>query len=298
MFVYTAYGLGIHSALPLPELVAAQSACDVVVRLAAEDYVPLGIRADTWCVHITPEDAWLAFDRVGMFRVRNGRAILVTPANGVDERLLQLNLVGLVLAVLLYQRGLLVLHASAVRVGRYAVAFMAESGQGKSSTALALHTRGHGMIADDVLPVDLSGGAAMIAPGFPQFKLAPSVAVRLGVARESLLPLHPLEEKCGYRPAYAFSSEPLPLRCIYVLQQSQTARIEPVHPREGMIELVRHSYPTRLGHAGGSEHFRQCAALVQQIPIYRLCRTCDLDSLPDFVQMIEDHLASMPSMHA
>ncbi len=147
MFVYTAYGLGIHSALPLPELVAAQSACDVVVRLAAEDYVPLGIRADTWCVHITPEDAWLAFDRVGMFRVRNGRAILVTPANGVDERLLQLNLVGLVLAVLLYQRGLLVLHASAVRVGRYAVAFMAESGQGKSSTALALHTRGHGMIA-------------------------------------------------------------------------------------------------------------------------------------------------------
>src|SRR3989454_2089338 len=54
------------------------------------------------------------FPYTTLFRSREGREIVVEPAPGVDAGTLRLFLLGPVRAVLLHQRGFLVLHASAV----------------------------------------------------------------------------------------------------------------------------------------------------------------------------------------
>jgi hypothetical protein len=61
------------------------------------------------------------------------------------------------LAALLYQRGVLACHASAVETPRGALLIAAESGSGKSTLAAALLLRGCGLLADDVAPVELNG---------------------------------------------------------------------------------------------------------------------------------------------
>jgi hypothetical protein len=46
------------------------------------------------------------------------------------------------------------------------VAFLGQSGQGKSTLAAACYLRGNGLVADDVLPIVLDGGAPTALPAF------------------------------------------------------------------------------------------------------------------------------------
>lgn len=61
---------------------------------------------------------------------------------------------GAMLALQLYLRGILVLHASAVELGGEAVAFVGRSGMGKSTMAALMCSAGAKLITDDVLRVD------------------------------------------------------------------------------------------------------------------------------------------------
>ncbi len=109
-----------------------------------------------------------------------GRDLVIEPAPGAEESELRLIMLGPALAVLLHQRGLLVLHASAAALtsdgSHRAVAFMGDKGAGKSTTAAAMCARGHGLIADDLVAVDLSGAVPHVWPGFPHLKLWPEAA--------------------------------------------------------------------------------------------------------------------------
>jgi hypothetical protein len=291
MFSYFAYGLGIQSTLPLPEFVAAEAGCDVIIRLEPNGDDPAAIHRKRWPVKMTAAEAVLPVQDIGVFLVRGGREIIVRPCPGVDERLLQLYLAGTVMAALLYQRDLLVLHASAVALNDCAIAFLGASGWGKSSMAAALHARGCALIADDVTAVRLGTRSASVFPAFPQLKLSPEVAAVLGFDGQTLLVLHPLEKKRGCRAIPGFSSAPLPLKCAYVLAEDDAQGIEPIAPRDAVIELVRHSYPTRLLQPGGARHLRQCVGFACEVPVYRLKRPRSLALLSDTARLVEEHAA-------
>lgn len=295
MFSYFAYGLGIKSTLPLPEFLAKNAKCDVTIRwenfaYKPQDYVPLEVVDKPAYIKITAAEAIIFVKDVGVFLVHGGQEVVVIPAPGVDDRLIRLYIVGTVMAVLLYQRGLLVLHGSVVDINGDAVVFLGHSGAGKSSTAAALHMCGHKIIADDVAAINLDTDPATVFPGFPQIKLSSEAAVSLGYDIEPLL-LHPQEEKRGYRITQRFSPEPLLLKRIYVLAEDAALGIEPIRPQEAVIELVRHSRPTTLFHSGGAPHFLQCASLAKKLTIYRLKRPRSLLLLPNLAKLVEEHVA-------
>lgn len=291
MFSYQAYGLGIHSALPLPGLVAAAAGRDVAVRLLPGDSAAAAAADPAWSLEMSGAVAVLSIGGIGVFQVRDGQTIEIAPAPGADARLLALYVLGNVMALLLHQRGLFVLHASAVAVAGGAVAFLGQPGWGKSSIAAALHARGHAVIADDVTPVRVARGAAAVLPGFPQLKLAADVVACLGCDPGWLRCLHPLEEKRGWRVAGSFPDIALPLRRLYVLEPGTTVGVAPIRPPDAIVELVRHSYPTRLLQPGGAGHFRQAAEIARTVPIYRLTRSAALATLPDLARLVEEHLA-------
>jgi len=62
----------------------------------------------------------------------------------------RLYLLGSAWGALCYQRDLLVLHASAVRVDGRAVAFCGRPGMGKSTLAAWLAESGHALVSDDL----------------------------------------------------------------------------------------------------------------------------------------------------
>jgi hypothetical protein len=199
-------------------------------------------------------------------------------------------------ALLLHQRGLLVLHASAVEIGGGVVGFLGGAGWGKSTTAAALHACGHGFVCDDVLALALNDARRpIVLPTFPQLKLWPQVIASLGDDPETLPRVHSSEDKRVRRVAGRFASAPLPLACIYVLDGGNRTEIERLGSQEAFVELTRHSYAVHLLDATGAtaRHFGQCAGLANRVPVCRLRRENSLASLPRLAQAVQDHLAHL-----
>jgi hypothetical protein len=292
MYTYFAYGLGVHSTLPLPEFIPAEVECDVLIYRGGPELIPEPARGQSSYLSVSDEEVVISGDQVGTFLVRGGKEICVIPAPGVHESRLRLNLVGVVMAFLLNQRGLLVLHAACNSMNGACVAFVGESGFGKSSMAAALHKRGHSLFTDDVLPIFTNSDVPMASSGFPQIKLHPEAAAALDYEPESLFELHPSQEKLGYRLANGFASGSLPLGRIYILGRGEALKIEPLPLKQGLMELVRHSYPTRAQHCGGAGHFQQCVKIANQIPIYKLTRPKEIFLLPAIAQLVEQHVLS------
>lgn len=296
MFSYFAYGLGIKSVLPIPEFIPAQVRCDVTIEVEKDrsprEYLPLEVVSEAMALKLSQEEAIVYWQDVGVFLVQGGKKIIIIPVADISENLIRLFLVGSIMAILLYQRGLLVLHASVVNINSSAVAFLGVSGEGKSSTAAALHAYGHGLIADDVAAITLGKEQVTITPGFPQIKVSLEVANCLGYDSSSLHLLHPNLKKLGLRHTQDFYQKPLPIKRIYVLTDHAEFGIEPLKLQEALIELSRHSRLTTLFRFETATHFLQCVTLAKECTIYRLKRPRDLSLLPKLVKLVEEDVLS------
>jgi hypothetical protein len=273
-----------------------QGAPDVDIRFGKVDRLPSGVAVEGSYFRAIPDETQLFWDDVATIQVRGGREITIDPVPGVQEDLLRHLILGPALAALLQQRGLLVLHASAVTIDDGAVAFLGAKGWGKSTLAGALYSRGHGIAADDVTAVHVGRGCPMVLPAFPQLKLWPDTAVSLGDALETLPQLYSGSVKLAQRVDRGFSQAPLPLKAIYVLAHGKTKKIEPLVPGKVFLELVRHSYWAELLQASGaSAHFLQCASVSKNTRIRYLRISRSLSTLPDVARLVEEDVACYKS---
>lgn len=180
-----------------------------------------------------------------------------------DPGLLTVLATGALMAVHLTLNGHLVLHASAVRAGNRALAFVGASGMGKSTLAAALCGHGHALVADDVLRVDTD---AVAYPGSTENRL------RVG-ARELAAGAPDVRETADGRLALrsAAAAEPLPLAACVVPRPSRTAREVSVHRLAGARAFVRMSqFPRVLGWRDPAvldRAFQDLADLVARVPV-------------------------------
>jgi hypothetical protein len=295
MFSYTAYGLCIQSAIPLPELMpgADATAPDVCIRTGKINWSPR--TQDGSFALAQPEEIRFFWKDVGTFFVKRGVEIIVSPAPGVEEHVLRLFLLGAVLAGLLHQRGLLLLHASAVRVNGGAVAFLGHKGWGKSTLAAAMQCREHELVADDVVAVDLNGsGEACVLPGIPQMKLWPDAVRSLGINADKLTKLHPQLEKRAYRVLSGFSNAPLSLNRLFVIGDGDRLGMIPLTAQETFIHLVRYSFLARYLQPTETTrlHFRQCSVIAHSTRAFLLERPRSLDIVSQMAELVERNVAN------
>jgi hypothetical protein len=295
MFTYVAYGLGIHSSLELPELTPGASPPDVVVRPGRIPRPPGAATASDGPLQASADEARLYWPDVGAFLLRQGREVTFDPRPDATSGLIRLYLLGPVLGLLLHQRGLFVLHASAVALDEGVVAFLGHSGHGKSTTAAALHARGGAVVADDAVALDLAapGGPAAL-PGFPQLKLWPDAVTALGENPEQLPRIHAGEEK-RVRVVRAVTTTPRPLRRLYVLTDADSLELEPLRGHAAVFEVLQHSFVApALEQLGSSRFLAECTRLAAAVPVRRLRRPRALAGLERLAALVEADAASAP----
>ena len=302
MFSYFAYGLTINSEIEIPEFVADGSLIQPDVTISVdkttklEDYLSAEALECPWGLSLNRERGVIYIKDLGVFKIDHGSTVVFMPAQENLEQQARCYLVGTVMAILLYQRRFLVLHGSVIEIAGEAVIFLGNSGDGKSTTAAALHTAGFKLVNDDVAPIVLSDRPAYLEPGFPQIKMSQETATALGYDFESLPLIHADPSKRGYRPRHNFSRSPLNIKRIYVLDYGSEFASTPIASSLATMELSRHSRPTTLYHRGDAEYFFQCVNLVKEHTIYRLQRPKDLALLPKFIEFIKQDLALEPQM--
>ena len=147
-------------------------------------------------------EAWYTFARIGAMVVGRFYGLADfeisgdgSPGAGEDGRkqqvtfyraptappdLIAILVAGSIVAYLLSADGSLVLHASAVEVDGKALAFVGQSGQGKTTMATLLCAAGYPFVADDLLPVQRSGDEVTCIPVGTELRVREKVEALLG----------------------------------------------------------------------------------------------------------------------
>jgi hypothetical protein len=209
--------------------------------------------------------------------------------------LLEVGLFGLVLALWLERRGTRTLHGAAAVVDGRGVAFLADAGAGKTSTAAACVAAGLPMLSDDLLALEERAGAVYARPGYPQFRMWPAQARHFVGSDEGHQQIHPARTKLRVDVGTGFGSfqvTPVPLRRIYLphrlSQADAPVEIEPIRPGRAMTALLRHSFlPIETARFGmQAERFAFLAGVLWRVPVRRLGIPQGLDQLPRVVAAI------------
>lgn len=189
----------------------------------------------------------LRFPELADFEVSaDGRSVKGWPAPGVISPTVEHVYLNQVLPLALSRQGELVLHGSAVDICGQGVAFLGESGRGKSTLAASFAAEGTRFLTDDGLQLKWVDGCCMIVPSHPSIRLWADSRAALVSALASVAPALSFTSKSRIfaGPGVAFCTEDRPLRHVYFLGEGKAAAptIEPLRPAEALIELVKHSF--------------------------------------------------------
>ena len=268
-FNYQAYGLKIASAIELPELgepIELRGEADLVIRcgIVARFATAGGGERDgrRW---LDPQHFWLHIDGTAHYLVGNGREITVMADVDAEPSAVRAYLLGSVCGAMLVQRGFLVLHGNAIRIGDGCLVCVGDSGAGKSTLAAGFLKRGFPVLADDVVAVDAAGQAI---PGFPRIKLWQNAADQLGLSTEGRHRVVPGMDKYNL-PIEVFEPQArLPIRWIYQLTSGDVdcVRVEPIAGLRRFRLLRDNTYRSEYleGQAMHADHLMQCSKLASQ----------------------------------
>ena len=287
----------LQTSVPMPELwPVVDEQPDVFVDLSSNRTTPVDAK---WDQHRASPDGevLLSLGRIeggfllqfkgfpDFFISEDGSRIECRSSNNAAFRHLLLNQI---LPHALGLRGYLTLHASVVGTERGAIAFIGNSGGGKSTLIAALLARGGvSLIADDCLIVRLERGQLMTVPSYP--------CLRLRGESWKLLQLGRTEQdrgvlsKAGGRRVFGpgaslpFERRPIPFHRLYMLaplEKTGVAKSTPIPPRQAFVEAMANSFPLHTSDAGAvAQGFHRLADLMLA-RVHRLHVPWGLSSLP------------------
>ena len=224
----------------------------------------------------------------------DGRAVRCWPVPDVSDESARFLFLNQVMPLALSRQGTLVFHASAVEIDGQAVAFMGESGRGKSTLAASFATNGFRFLTDDGLVVESSEGQWRIAPSHPSIRLwEDSQEALLGADALTAPPLqYTSKSRFLAGNEIVFCDQPRVLHRVYFLGEGsdQGPPFERLKPGEALIELLRHSFLLDIEERQVlAAHFDELASLVSRPIYYRLDYPRYFDGLAAVRQAIVEH---------
>ncbi|MEM6753923.1 MAG: serine kinase [Cyanobacteria bacterium P01_C01_bin.38] len=302
MFTYSAYNLCIRSEIFFPELITFQENSNLTEQLPQ---VIIEQREISRSEIENVDSGNRFFGRLetdellfAKFLVEFGRKIVIEPAPGIADDIIRPGILGPIFSLMLRQRGLLAIHASCVDINGEAVAFIGNSGWGKSTLANAFYNQEYPLLTDDVMAIQVNEGSEshpITFPAYPSVKLLPDAAASLGYDFDELAVINSGLLKRNNHLAEKFAQKPLPVKRIYALEKIAAPRheVQGLSSQDALVELVRHSRVTNLltTQEFVGAHLHQCTQLIKKVPVYRLRRHKGLAAIPDLIKLIEDDVA-------
>ncbi len=321
MYDYRIYGLHLRSSRKLTGLITVGEAQipDVVVNWVGQTPQTFDMQKN-WELIVSPElqrrrrvNLWQASLPEGVYlrlqfieAVGNiefvidplNRSVTVYWSSALPFSDVEAYFVGLVMACLLRQRGVLCLHASVVARNGRCIAILGKKRAGKSTTAAALVQAGWQLLADDVAAVTFDGEAFHIQAGYPRMRLAPEAVTTLYGTVECLPRVYSRQVKhyvdldANGSPYGTFLPHSLPLTTIYILGQRSTTSFEitDMPPQKKVVSLAFNTVGNYMviDAAMRAREFALMSQLAQRAPIRQLHLPNQLDALSQLSDIMLD----------
>lgn len=277
---YQRAGLLIESEWSLPGLMAPRADGAALGRLSIRRgpvprTLPGGVRVDP-ITQAAPGLLLLQHPSVGRFLAREGREIIVEP---VADDLGDLGpfVLSSGFAAICIQRGLVLLHASAVAIDGEAIAFAGPSGAGKSTLLGAFVAAGHTAIADDVSFIEagaLPPARLWAAPGF--LRLWPDSIRALGLDDRPAKPELSWSGKLQLSLDTTAADGPWPLSAVILLtgEEADVPTIEPIETAAALAGLAQQFFRPHYIHALGQLAILlpQLGSIIAETKVFRMRR--------------------------
>jgi hypothetical protein len=301
-YAYKLHGLVFASEIELPELAGrpASTAVPADVRIRLGEVEPPATAPDLKAVAAPDGGFFLGIPKVARFFVGHDGGVIVDPRcndSGDDLGEIRGFLLSWIVSLVCTQRNFLALHASAVAFGDRVVAFMGDQGAGKSTLAAHCVQVGAKLVTDDLLRVELAdSGPPRAYPGMPLLKLWRQTLEGMGRDANELAPAWWHDHKFLVPFSGELVENALPIACIHVLAQDETAgagRFEPLAGAAAVSALVANSHDIRVLDAIGRRlgHLDHCVRLARSVEIVRLARRRDPAQLPATARHLERRLS-------
>jgi hypothetical protein len=287
--LHAAFGLTFRSDFALPEMRDAGSAgakADVTVKLGQicakhidrfQMITPFVGRSDTSWLITVPD--------VGRYLVNGTSEIVINPGKGADESSIRVFLLGSAIGMILVRRGFLVLHGSAIQVGRQCALALGASGAGKSTIAAGFHLLGHAVASDDLVAISPSGD---VMPGLNRVKLWRDTADALSIDTTGLNRIRPELEK--YALPVELPASPLQLSHVYEVHAElrDVVGVSPLSGLDRFMLLRRNLYRERYlrGDPLQAEQMALCSAVVARARFAEIRRPCNGFTLDAVLKVI------------
>jgi hypothetical protein len=303
IYTYMGYGLKIRSEIQFPEFVAADFE-ESDVRISLKGGLVGSDTSNNWeqsYSRDTESGTFFQVSKVARYLVRDGNRIDVDPMEGGDPGAVRLFLLSNAMAIMLIQRGKILLHASAIRNEQGLVVFMGDSGAGKSSMLVELLRRGHPPFSDDVIVLeeDPSTGEVIAIPSYPMIKLWKETRDALGV--ELVGEGHQLRkgvEKFGHFFHNQFRQEPMRIAKVIVIEKDpgiDTYQIRKPGGLDSFEILSRNIYRRQYIQEDNlrKKHLLLLGKLLAQVPVRVIRRPAAGGSIEKFADFSEHEISSI-----
>lgn len=246
--------------------------------------------------HRTDTGYLVRFPELADFEIdSDGTSADCHPVPDTSEETVQHLYTNQVLPLAMSMMGKLVFHGSAVEVADQAVAFLAESGRGKSTLAASFAMNGFHFLTDDGLVLDRVSAGYQTQPGDPSIRLWTDSELELITPGTVAAPALPYTSKSRFlaEPSIAFCSRPRPLRRVYFLGDGSSDAVvfQSMTEAEALVEFAKHSFLLDIEERSLlSVHFDLLAKLVNQSLPYRLDYPRRYDYLERVREAIAEHL--------
>ena len=292
-YFYKAFGLMFKSCIEHPEFFAVSETDHYDCTINFGDVPEKLTNPDkTGGVYQTSGAQFLLkVENVGRFLIENGNSITIWKVPSATTRETIIFLWASAVAALLHQRGILIVHGSAVKIGNSAVIFSGRSGSGKSTLASAFSNLEKSlMISDDISAIQVNdSGIPVVLPGYPMMKLWRDSSDKFGIEWDETRFIRENVKKMIVNTRDRFANEEVPLKQVYLLsyKNSGNAEIKEVtgYKKLEMLtgKIFRKNYLTK-NQQSKLDVFEDASKI---LPAIRLCTLERLQGMSIFDQTVE-----------
>ena len=252
--LYHAFQLNFDSELVIPEFAIMDNSDyvqpDVSIQVVSKlTDAPYANANPSTLFEITPNEFWLNIPNIARYWVKSGSSIVIEPYHDADEASIRAFLLTTPMAMLLQQRGYVVLRASAVKGKDGAILFAGQSLGGKSTLAAYFVQQGYQLIADEICAIQNKSDGLCLLSAYPTQYLWRDALEHLDLTNLDSQVRLELDMYCvGWEDSFCVSNQPIDK--IYILNGAEyntafgeTTEVRGMHR---LSALVEHGYVTDL----------------------------------------------------